>query len=146
MNFFVPFWKICRFAKIYHNSNMNIGTKIRNLRLEKQMSQTDLAFKLGISQTTLHNIETGHPQKIDFLLMDKVCAIFDKDFSYFVNDNVINNNIKENMGQVSCENFTINNHYPKSILFEIQKLIDENDSLKAKIAAYEGNKAEEQGA
>ena len=66
--------------------------------------------------------------------MDKICNIFDKDFSYFATDNVTNNNIKENSGQVSCENVTVNNNYPESILTEIQQLIDENKLLKAEIA------------
>jgi transcriptional regulator with XRE-family HTH domain len=117
---------------------MDIGTKIRQLREDRKMSQNELALQLGISQTTLHNIETGNPHKIDFLLMDKVCNIFDKDFSYFVNDHVVNNNVKENSGQISCEisceNVTVNNHYPESILTEIQNLINENKLLKAKIA------------
>jgi transcriptional regulator with XRE-family HTH domain len=116
---------------------MDIGGKIRRLREDRKMSQQELASELKISQTTLHNIETGHPQKIDFLLMDKVCNFFDKDFSYFVNDNVVNNNIKENTGQVSCENFTVNNHCSESILAEIQKLINENEELKEKIAKLE---------
>ena len=67
--------------------------------------------------------------------MEKVCNIFDKDFSYFANGSVIND-VNENKGQiscVSCENFTVNNNYPESILFEIQNLIDENKLLKAEI-------------
>ena len=72
--------------------------------------------------------------------MDKVCRIFDKDFSYFANDSVINNNVNENKGQIpiNCENFTINNNYPESILDEVQNLINENKMMKAKIAALEG--------
>jgi len=66
-------------------------------------------------------------------LIDKVCNIFDKDFSYFINDNVVNNTVKENKGQISCENFTVNN-YPESILAEIQNLIIENKLLKDKIS------------
>jgi hypothetical protein len=73
--------------------------------------------------------------------MDKICHIFNKDFSYFANDNVVNNNTKENNGQISCdincENVTVNNNYPESILFEIQNLINENKLLKAKIAELE---------
>ncbi|MCL2289639.1 MAG: helix-turn-helix domain-containing protein [Bacteroidetes bacterium] len=115
---------------------MSIGIKIRQLREKQKMSQNELALQLGVSQTTLHNIESGNSQKIDFLLMDKVCNIFDKDFSYFANDSVINNNVKENKGQVSCENFTINNHYPESILLEIQNLINENKLLKTQIAEF----------
>ena len=72
--------------------------------------------------------------------MDKICNIFDKDFSYFATDNVTNNNIKENSGQVSCENVTVNNNYPESILTEIQQLIDENKLLKEEIAALKGKK------
>ena len=117
---------------------MSIGVKIRKLREDKKMSQNELALQLGISQTTLHNIESDNSRKIDFLLMEKVCNIFDKDISYFASDNVINNNVKENKGQISCdiscENFTVNNHYPESILYEIQNLIKENKELKEKIA------------
>ena len=117
---------------------MNVGTKIRQLRETQKMSQSELALQLGISQTTLHNIESGNAQKVDFLLMDKVCNVFDKDFSYFASDNNINNHIKENSGQVSCdiscEHFTVNNHYPESILVEIQNLINENKLLKAQVA------------
>ncbi len=46
---------------------MDIGTKIKNLREEKHLSQSDLAFELGVSQGTLHNIESGNSRKIDFL-------------------------------------------------------------------------------
>ena len=98
------------------------------------MSQNELALQLGISQTTLHHIESDNSRKIDFLLMEKVCNVFDKDFSYFASDSVINNNVKENKGQISCENFTVNNNYPESILFEIQSLINENKVLKTKLA------------
>ena len=121
--------------------NMSIGGKIRKLREAKQMSQNELALQLGISQTTLHNIESDNPQKIDFLLMDKVCNIFDKDFHYFTNDRVINNHIKTNTGQISCEHFTVNNHYPESIHAEIQNLTNENNRLKAKISQLEGKMA-----
>ena len=119
---------------------MNIGYKIRKLREEKLMSQNELALQLGISQTTLHNIESGNPRKIDFQIIEKVGKFFDKDLSYFIDDNVINNNVNENKGQqvqVGCENFTINNNYPESILLEIQNLINENKLLKAKIAEME---------
>jgi len=119
---------------------MSIGNKIRKLREMKKMTQNELALQLGISQPTLFNIEMDYPQKIDFFLMDKICTIFDKDFSYFANDNLITNNIKENTGQISCENFTVNNNYPQSILIEIQNLINENEFLKAKIAQLEDKK------
>jgi transcriptional regulator with XRE-family HTH domain len=117
--------------------SMETGTKIRKLRESVNMSQSELAIQLGISQATLHNIESGISHKVDIFLIDKVCNIFDKDFSYFANDSVVNYNTKENKGQINCENFTVNNQYPESILAEIQNLIDENKILKAKILELE---------
>jgi len=106
---------------------MNIGTKIKNLREEKHLSQSELAFELGVSQGTLHNIESGNSKKIDFLLMDKVCQFFDKDFEYFLETKIVNN-ITENNGQVSCEDFTINNNFPDNFLEEFRKLIMQNNA------------------
>jgi len=66
---------------------MDIGIKIKTLREKQRLSQTELAFELGISQGTLHNIETGISKKIDFLLMSKVCRFFHTDFEYFLAGN-----------------------------------------------------------
>ena len=104
-----------------------IGIKIRKLRENRLMSQNDLAEQLGISQTTLHNIERGGSQKIDFLLMDRVSRIFEKDLDYFLENNIVNNHVKENKGQISCDNFTINNNYPEILLDELKKLIADKD-------------------
>jgi transcriptional regulator with XRE-family HTH domain len=106
---------------------MNIGTKIKNLREDKHLSQSELAFELGVSQGTLHNIESGNSKKIDFLLMDKVCQFFDKDFEYFLETKIVNN-ITENNGQVSCEDFTINNNFPDNFLEEFKKLVEQNQA------------------
>jgi transcriptional regulator with XRE-family HTH domain len=107
----------------------SIGTKIKNLRESRDMSQRDLSEQLGISQSALHDIECNVSKKIDFLLIDKVCKIFEKDPDYFLNNSVVNNNIKENKGQqhVCCDNFTINNHCPESLLEELKKLIAAKD-------------------
>ena len=104
----------------------NIGIKIRKLRENMSMSQNELAEQLHISQATLHNIESGFSRKIDFLLMDRVSRIFEKDLDYFLENNIVNNNVKENRGQISCDNFTINN-YPELLLEELKKLIAAKD-------------------
>jgi transcriptional regulator with XRE-family HTH domain len=103
----------------------SIGTKIRKLRESRDMSQMGLSKQLDISQTTLCNIESGKSEKIDFLLMDKVCKVFEKDPDYFLDNSVVNNSIKENKGQVccGCNNFTFNNYCPESLLEELKKLI-----------------------
>ncbi|MCZ8090105.1 helix-turn-helix transcriptional regulator [Flavobacterium sp.] len=65
---------------------MDIGTKIKRLRENKNITQTTLANKLGIAQNTLGLIENGDTKKIDFLLMDKICKIFEVDLNYFIDE------------------------------------------------------------
>lgn len=111
---------------------MEIGTKIKVLREERNLSQVSLAKALEISQTALHYIETGQSKKVDVLLLDKICKVFDKELSYFMEDKIVNK-VKINKGQISCENFTINN-FPESILEDVKKLIEDNKSLRQEVA------------
>ncbi len=63
-----------------------IGKKIRRLRVENNLSQPELSNLLGISQSTLCNIESGDRKKIDFSLIQKISIIFNKDLNYFKED------------------------------------------------------------
>lgn len=111
---------------------MGVGIKIKRLREERKISQPELAELLGISQSTLSTIESEASKKIDFLLMDKVCKVFDKDFEYFVEEKVINN-VEENNGNISCQTGIINN-YPEDLVEQIRQLVDSNKSKDAEIA------------
>jgi len=73
---------------------MNLGYKIKQLREANKMSQLQLATQLDISQSTLHRMETRKSYKIDFLLMSKLCDIFDKNYTYFSKDLFANVKIK----------------------------------------------------
>lgn len=110
---------------------MGVGIKIKRLREEKKISQPELAELLGISQSTLSNIESEASKKIDFLLMDKVCKVFDKDFEYFVEEKTINN-VEENNGNISCQTGIINN-FPENLVEQIQQLIEANKTKDAEI-------------
>ena len=106
---------------------MSVGFKIKKLREERDVSQLFLANELNISQSELSKIENGQTKKIDFLLMDKVCHYFDKDFEYFTKkDKIVNNNIERNDGSVVGFNHGTINLFPENIIGEIKKLIDEN--------------------
>ena len=111
---------------------MTIGTKIRNLRDEKGWSQSDLAFKIGIGQTTLGSIESGETKKIDFLLMGKICKEFNVDSDYFKETTKLRQvNHDHSIGYI--ENQIINNLSEKLIeQFEnqIKDLRDQNNNLE----------------
>lgn len=55
---------------------MNIGTAIKKIRLEKKLSQGELAKAIEISQTSLSQIEKGLKRPSSKTL-DKICKIFD---------------------------------------------------------------------
>jgi transcriptional regulator with XRE-family HTH domain len=65
---------------------MSIGVKIKRLRESFNFSQPELACRLGISQTTLCNIESDKCKKIDFLLVVKVCQEFNVTIDYFLKE------------------------------------------------------------
>ena len=62
---------------------MGVGFKIKKLRASRNLTQDQLAIQLDISQSELSKIENGKAKKIDFHVMGKVCAFFNKDFVYF---------------------------------------------------------------
>ncbi len=93
------------------------------------MSQETLAGKLGIATRTLGSIESGETKKIDFLLMDKICKIFDVDSDYFKEDAQINR-VKENIGGVVGNNNGTINNCPDNIIEQIRLILKENAKLK----------------
>ena len=113
---------------------MEIGLNIKKLREQRKLSQPELAHKLGIAQTTLSNIENGSTQKIDFVLMDKVCKELDVDFGYFLEGKQINK-IKKLDGSVN--NHGTINLFPENIIEQIKKLVEDNKSKDIKIKELE---------
>ena len=118
---------------------MSIGFKIKKLREEKKLSQPELADILMISQSKLSNIENGQTKSIDFLLMDKVCHYFEKDFEFFIENTSQINNIKKLDGRIN--NHGTINLFPELIISEIRKLVEDNkDKENLILALREENK------
>jgi transcriptional regulator with XRE-family HTH domain len=98
-----------------------IGTKIRKLRIEHNLSQPELSNLLGISQPTLCNIESGDRKKIDFSLIQKICVVFNKDLSYFSEVPTVFESEKVIVTNKNNDTYTFNN-----IADQIQVLIQDN--------------------
>ena len=114
---------------------MRIGTKIRKLRDKAGITKPELAYRLGISQATLCNIESGETKKIDFLLMDKICKEFDVDFEYFIEEKQVNR-VKENNGTIAYSIDNVNN-CPENLIENIKSLINDNIEKTIKIKELE---------
>ncbi|MBS9773582.1 MAG: helix-turn-helix transcriptional regulator [Tenacibaculum sp.] len=112
---------------------MNIGTKIRQLREEKQMSQTDLAYMLNIEQATLSKIESNKTEKLNFFTIDKLCQIFNKNFDYFLPTQGNTYNVETNNGVVVG---TYNN-FPPELLNLVKDIIHNHEQQTLKIKELE---------
>lgn len=106
---------------------MTIGTKIKQLRERKNISQRDLAIKLGIGQTTLGTIESGNTDKIDFLLMDKICKEFEVGFDYFVDKAKLKQVVKDTAIGYLAENQTFN--VSEKLIEQYEVRIKEKDEI-----------------
>jgi transcriptional regulator with XRE-family HTH domain len=102
---------------------MNIGFKIKKLREQKKWSQEMLSDHLKIGQTTLSNIENGCTDKIDFLLMDKICKLFEVDFKYFTEEKV-EINFKNNKINGAGINYGTIQSCPENIIEQIKTIVE----------------------
>lgn len=94
-------------------NKMILGTKIRKLRIQNKWSQEELAYKLNVGQTTVSNFESSKTIP-DFLVMQKVCEIFNIELDYFIE--------KDKM--VFRELEVLNNNLPEGVLENILKRIE----------------------
>ena len=104
---------------------MSVGTKIRRLRLQNKWSQEELAHKLNVAQTSVSIFESNKTIP-DFLVMQKVCEVFEVGFEYFVeNENekyVFKKNQNNNIVVGKIE--VLNNNMPEGILENMLKRLE----------------------
>ncbi len=107
---------------------MSIGAKIKKLRIQNnKMSQEELAYKLGVAQTTISNIEANKVNP-DFSIIEKICDVFDINLDYFseaksekyIFKNNENNNIL--VGKVEILNNTMPEGFLEKIMYRLEKL------------------------
>lgn len=102
---------------------MSIGFKIKKLREQKRWSQEMLSEHLCIGQTTLSNIENDCTDKVDFLLMDKICKLFEVDFKYFTEEKV-EINLKNNKINGAGVNYGTIQNCPENIIEQIKAIVE----------------------
>lgn len=84
-----------------------------------------LSEHLCIGQTTLSNLENGYTDKVDFLLMDKICKLFEVDFKYFTEENNVfhvTNNKGGNNGNII--NYGTIQNCPENFIEQIKIIVE----------------------
>lgn len=69
------------------NNNI-LGNKIKEVRKELRLTQEQLSKRMGISRSTLRDIETGKYKHINLELIDKLSKATNKPTSYFLEDEI----------------------------------------------------------
>ena len=62
---------------------MEFGNRLKELRIQSGYTQTELALKLGVNQTTVKNWEKGNTQT-DFETLIKLADLFDVTTDYLL--------------------------------------------------------------
>lgn len=68
-----------------------LGSKIRSLRKDKNISQVNLAKTVGISRNTLSKLENGYIANISIVTLDKVLNTLDYQLDIQPNNPFIKN-------------------------------------------------------
>ena len=93
--------------------------------MQNKWSQEELAHKLNVAQTSVSNFESNKTIP-DFLVMQKVCEVFEVGFEYFVeNENekyVFKKNQNNNIVVGKIE--VLNNNMPEGILENMLKRLE----------------------
>lgn len=64
---------------------MTTGTKLKLLREKRKLSQEELAYKIGVAQTTIGNWEHGKSIKMEHI--PKLADVLDVSSAYFMKEN-----------------------------------------------------------
>ena len=101
---------------------MNLGSKISALHTNSRLSQEELGFELGVSQTTVSNFES-EKHVPDFIIMQKIASFFNVALDHFLEGTKVFN-VKKNVGGIVGDHGTIHNTIPKGILENMLKRIE----------------------
>lgn len=63
---------------------MTTGTKLKLLREKRKLSQEELAYKIGVAQTTIGNWERGKSIKMDYI--PKLADALEVSSAYFMHE------------------------------------------------------------
>ena len=94
---------------------MSIGSKVRQYRDIKRLSQNELAFKAKVSQSTISSLESDKSIP-NSAMLHRIAKELEVDINDLLKDyNIIQNNSDRAIGNIHSQ-VTINNHFPENMM------------------------------
>lgn len=112
---------------------MTVGERIKKLRKEKGLTQTELGELLGVKKAAVQKYESGQVQNLKQSTITKLCEIFNRHPGYFVlNGPELEKQLKDDVVLIE----TIQNRFGNEIVSIIEVAIELNDTNKNKVVDY----------
>ena len=94
---------------------MSIGTKVRQYRCAKSLSQNELALKAGVSQNIISSLESDKSVP-GSVMLNRIAKELEVNINDLLKDeSIVQNNSERAIGNIHSK-VTINNHFPENIL------------------------------
>ena len=118
---------------LYQNfDKMSLGSKVRNYRYAKDLSQSTLADMVDVSQSEISSIESDK-NKPNSVMLNRIAKALDVDINdLLVDDSIVQNNSDKAIGNIYSQ-VTINNHFPENVMGVILSNQEKIMNLQEKI-------------
>lgn len=110
---------------------MKIGSKIKGLRVEKGMTTTTMAERLGISEPTYRRYENDKSFP-DIAMVDNIAKVLEKNFMDLLPDSIVFTNYDQKGGIALAYQSTINQQNDKLVEQCEKRIFEKCEHLKEK--------------
>lgn len=111
---------------------MTIGRKIKQLRKEKGLTQSELGDLLGVKKAAVQKYESGQVQNLKQITIKKLCKVFDKSPSYFIFTDEFENHLRDEVRLIE----NIDKHFGGNIVSMLEIAVKLNDENLEKVISY----------
>ena len=111
---------------------MTIGRKIKQLRKEKGLTQSELGDLLGVKKAAVQKYESGQVQNLKQITIKKLCKVFDKSPSYFIFTDEFENHLRDEVRLIE----NIDKHFGSNIVSMLEIAVKLNDENLEKVISY----------
>jgi transcriptional regulator with XRE-family HTH domain len=110
---------------------MNIGNRLKSLRIEKQFEPLDMAIKIGVSETTYRRYERNEASP-DLNVLDRIANALDNSvLDLIANEQNIQNNTFKKEGIAVAQNLGVINGLSEKLIEQFENRIKDKDYLIA---------------